>query len=67
MSISIAKTVRAYPKLPYQEMQEDILGKRYELSLVFVGEKRALMLNQTYRKKSYIPCSVFEPKYLAMT
>ena len=55
MSISISKTVRGYPKLPYQEMQEDILGKRYELSLVFVGEKRALTLNQKYRKKSYIP------------
>jgi len=36
-------------------MADSILGKRYELSLVFVGKARAATLNQKYRNKSYSP------------
>lgn len=32
-----------------------ILGKRYELSLAYVGETRARKLNHAYRKKTYVP------------
>ncbi|MEY2640763.1 MAG: hypothetical protein RL150_156 [Candidatus Parcubacteria bacterium] len=32
-----------------------ILGKRYELSLAYVGETRARKLNYAYRKKTYVP------------
>jgi probable rRNA maturation factor len=36
-------------------MADKILGKRYVLSLVFVGKTRAATLNKTYRKKTYSP------------
>jgi probable rRNA maturation factor len=36
-------------------MKNDILGKRYNLSLQFVGPTRAAKLNQTYRQKTYTP------------
>ncbi|MCD5382386.1 MAG: rRNA maturation RNase YbeY [Candidatus Pacebacteria bacterium] len=51
----ISTTVKTYPKLPYEQMKQDILGARYELSLVFVGSVRAQKLNKEYRKKTYIP------------
>lgn len=34
---------------------ETILGKKYELSLVFVGKQKATSLNKWYRNKSYSP------------
>lgn len=55
MSLSITKTTRTYPKLPYAEMQTAILGSSYNASLVFIGAKRAKQLNQTTRGKSYVP------------
>lgn len=36
-------------------MKEAILGKRYNLSLVFVGTKKAARLNEQYRNKTYSP------------
>ena len=36
-------------------MKDDILGKGYRLSLVFVGKAKAKQLNTKYRKKTYIP------------
>jgi len=36
-------------------MKEAVLGESYQLSLNFVGEKRAKALNQKYRKASYVP------------
>ena len=36
-------------------IKEKILGKKYELSLVFVGEKTAKKLNKQYRSKTYVP------------
>jgi len=55
MSLTISKTTRTYPKLPYTQMQKDILGNRYDLSLVFVGCTRAKALNRKYRNKTYTP------------
>ena len=56
MPISIATTVKKYPKnLPFEEMATAILGKKYEISLTFIGSKRAQSLNQSYRQKSYTP------------
>jgi len=52
---SISKTARSYPPLPFESMKNDILGRTYDLSLVFVGERKALELNETYRNKSYTP------------
>lgn len=36
-------------------MANKILGKRYELSLVFIGKTRAATLNKEYRNKTYSP------------
>jgi len=54
-SFSINATSRSYPVLPYEQIKNDILGKSYELSLVFVSAAKAKALNQAYRQKSYIP------------
>lgn len=54
-TFSLSSTARSYPKLPYTEIKNDILGKNYHLSLAFVGETRAQRLNVQYRNKSYIP------------
>ncbi len=43
---------RNFRKLPFEKIKNDILGKRYELSIVFIGEKRSKNLNTTYGKKN---------------
>ena len=40
------------PGLPFVDIKNDILGKDYSLSLVFITEKKSLELNRTYRKKN---------------
>lgn len=55
MNTTITHTTRTFPQLPYEVMKDDILGKSYNLTLVFVGERRARMLNEAHRKKSYVP------------
>lgn len=55
-SFSLTQTTRGSTyRLPYARMKNAVLGKKYELSLVFVGEARARALNVKYRKKSYVP------------
>ncbi len=54
-TVVIASTVKSYPSFQYETMKNDILGKRYNLSLQFVGPTRAAKLNQTYRQKTYTP------------
>src|SRR3989344_2023552 len=39
------------PRLPFSRAKEMILGKNYELSLVFVGNNLARKLNKIYRGK----------------
>ena len=49
--MSIKNTTRKNnPSLPFQKIQEEILGKKYELSLVFIGDKLSRKLNKQYRK-----------------
>lgn len=54
-NFSLASTVRHYPRLPYEQMKDDVLGTSYSLSLVFVGADRARRLNSEHRKKDYVP------------
>ncbi len=55
-TVSITNTTRSKtPRGPWQAMKDDILGTRYQVSLVFVGATRAQKLNQTHRGKSYVP------------
>jgi probable rRNA maturation factor len=52
-SLSISSTVKGKlsfaDKLPFFDMKNAALGKNYELSLVFIGDKRSRTLNQTHR------------------
>jgi len=55
MSLSITSTVKSYPRHQYDLIAQSILGKRYDLSLVFIGRTRATTLNREYRNKTYSP------------
>ena len=54
-TFSLSSTINHYPKFPYEEMKNAVLGKPYNLSTAFIGTKRAQTLNQTYRQKTYTP------------
>jgi probable rRNA maturation factor len=55
-TLTITSTVEVYPTdLPFASIKRTILGTQYELSLTFVGEKRAASLNEAYRQKTYSP------------
>ena len=43
------------PTLPFLALKEKVLGKKYNLSLVILGDARSRTLNMQYRKKSYTP------------
>ena len=54
--VTISSTISdPYPIWPYQKIKETILGKRYQLSLSFIGADRAKRLNEAYRGKDYVP------------
>lgn len=42
-----------FKKLPFEKIKDDILGKKYELSVVLIGSDRSKKLNFKYRKKDY--------------
>lgn len=50
--ISILKTTKGtIPHVPFVLYKNKILGKKYDLSIVFVGEKKIHALNRIYRSK----------------
>lgn len=52
-TFSIINTTKGkIPKLPFLEIKEKALGKKYSLSLVFIGDKKSQQLNNTYRGKN---------------
>lgn len=51
----ISSTARSYPNIPYEDIKNDILGKKYILSLAFIGGTRSQALNKEYRGKDYTP------------
>lgn len=40
-----------FPNLPFVDIKNEVLGKDYDLSLVFIGDKLSRRLNREYRKK----------------
>ena len=49
---SITQTTKGkLPRLPFEEMKNEILGKKYEISLVFIGDTTSKKLNFKYRGK----------------
>jgi probable rRNA maturation factor len=48
----ISKTIKRVPRgIPYASLKKETLGPKYNLSLVFIGDKRAQALNKRYRDK----------------
>ncbi|MCX6703549.1 MAG: rRNA maturation RNase YbeY [Candidatus Zambryskibacteria bacterium] len=45
------KTKGKLPSLPFAQMKDAVMGKNYELSLVFIGERCSRKFNNTYRQK----------------
>ncbi len=54
-SLIITSTVAYTPTQPFLAMKDTIMGKRYEVSLTFIGATKAKQLNQAYRQKDYVP------------
>ena len=55
-TFSLSQTTKErVPALPFLLLKESILGKKYDLSIVFAGDKRTQTLNATYRNKTYTP------------
>ena len=52
---SVSATVHTYPRLPYEKIKNAVVGKNFDLSLVFIGERRAQALNMESRGKDYVP------------
>mgnify|MGYP000735947409 CR=1 FL=1 len=49
---SIHKTIKGRPpRLPFIKIKEAVLGKKYDLSLIFIGSTRSKTLNKQYRGK----------------
>lgn len=44
-------TKQTLPDLPYEQIATKILGRRYDLSIAFIGSQRSRTLNRTYRNK----------------
>lgn len=42
-----------FKSLPFEKIKEDILDKKYELSIVLIGKTRSKNLNHKYRHKNY--------------
>jgi probable rRNA maturation factor len=54
-TFAISSSVKAYPAHPYAIIKDSILGKKYTVSLAFIGATQAQKLNEVHRKKSYVP------------
>lgn len=51
-TFSLAKTTQKnLPRLPFKKIKEQVLGKKFSVSLVFIGEKRSRALNKELRGK----------------
>ena len=52
-NISVKRLTKGkLPSLPFVRLKEAVLGKSYELSIVFAGRKLSQELNKKYRGKS---------------
>ena len=55
--LSVRRLNGPLPKLPYQNFYREILGKDFELSIVFVSPKISRELNQKWRGKN-LPANI---------
>lgn len=55
-NFEVSSTLKKKPKFKkhiWKKMKNEILGEKYELSLVFIGDKKSKNLNMKFRKKKY--------------
>jgi probable rRNA maturation factor len=54
-TFSVTTTLKSLPRpvrgLPFEEVKDYVLGKRFEVSLTFIGDKLSRRLNNSYRGK----------------
>lgn len=55
MNFSLTNTTRSKFRIPFEDIKNDILGTKYQLSLSLIGEKRARAINRQSRQKEYAP------------
>jgi probable rRNA maturation factor len=60
-NLTISQSKGKLPSLPFSDIKELVLGKRYELSIHFATSEEAQKLNITYRGKDYIPNTLSFP------
>ena len=54
-NFTISKTIKRIPPIEgcvFGDIKDEVVGTKYKLSLVFIGEKRSRALNRTYRGKN---------------
>src|SRR3989344_6291500 len=52
-TLTITNTTKGrLPRLPFQAVKEDIIGKPYSLSLAFVSDDESRVLNEKHRGKN---------------
>jgi len=50
---SIRNTTKGkLPSLPFHQIKDTVLGKKYSLSLVFIGDRRSKILNKEHKGKN---------------
>lgn len=52
-NITLIRKTGPIPEIPYLDIKEKILGKKYELSVVFCTPQESRERNQAYRHKDY--------------
>ncbi len=53
--VAIRETKGKLPRLPFVQLRDAILGKHYEVTIVFSSPRSIKNLNKVHRKKDYIP------------
>lgn len=55
LNFSITNTTKGkLPSLPFVQIKEAVLGKKYSVSLVFISEKKSKKLNLIHREKNKV-------------
>ncbi len=53
--LSVSHRKGTLPRVPFLAIKEKVLGKKYTLSISFVGASTAKKLNKEHRQKTYTP------------
>jgi probable rRNA maturation factor len=54
-NLSIISEKGKLPDLPFLKIKNDILGKDFDLTVIYTSKEKNLELNKKYRSKDYIP------------